>query len=122
MWVVSGGAAQAQKVVDKLSKENPLEMLLQEYSLPIIRAEIELNRGNAAKAIRLSTANQAFRTRRCNGMPPTFEARGQGMRKMKSDSLAALVTMAARLRLAGALGPNPPRPLDHGSLGNKRHL
>jgi FixJ family two-component response regulator len=48
--------------------------------------------------------------------------RGQVMRKMKADSLADLVTKAARLRLARAPGPNRPRPLENGSPENKWHL
>src|SRR5205807_6547046 len=48
--------------------------------------------------------------------------RGQVMRKMKADSFADLVNMAARLRLARTPGPNPLRPPDHESFGNKRHL
>lgn len=48
--------------------------------------------------------------------------RGQVMRKMNAGSFADLVTMAARLRLVRAPGPNPRRPRDHDSFGSMRHL
>jgi hypothetical protein len=44
-------AAQAQKLADRLSKENPLGTMIQDCFLPTIRAEIELSHGNAGKAI-----------------------------------------------------------------------
>jgi eukaryotic-like serine/threonine-protein kinase len=47
----SKDAVQTQKLVDRLSSENPLGTLIQGCYLPTIRAEIELSHGNAAKAI-----------------------------------------------------------------------
>lgn len=48
-----GNVARAQKLADKLNKDFPLSTMMQRCWLPTIRAEIELNRGNAAKAIEL---------------------------------------------------------------------
>jgi serine/threonine protein kinase/tetratricopeptide (TPR) repeat protein len=47
----AGDATRAQTIVDKLSSDFPLSTVVQSYWLPTIRAAIELNRGNAAKAI-----------------------------------------------------------------------
>jgi len=49
----SGDTAQAGKLADTLSKEHPTDTLIQGCWLPTIRAEIELSRGNLAKAIEL---------------------------------------------------------------------
>jgi eukaryotic-like serine/threonine-protein kinase len=48
---LAGDAAQAQKLVDDLNHNFPLDTLVQGYSLPTIRANIELHRGNPSKAI-----------------------------------------------------------------------
>ena len=47
----AGDATRTQTIVDKLSNDFPLSTVVQSYWLPAIRAAIELNRGNAAKAI-----------------------------------------------------------------------
>jgi predicted Zn-dependent protease len=49
----SGDTAQAGKLADTLSKEHPTDTMIQGCWLPTIRAEIELSRGNLAKAIEL---------------------------------------------------------------------
>ncbi len=51
--VLAGDATQAQKLVDDLSRNSPLDTRLQGYFIPTIRAEIELHRGNPSKAIEL---------------------------------------------------------------------
>ncbi|HZM09231.1 MAG TPA: protein kinase, partial [Candidatus Limnocylindrales bacterium] len=52
----AGGAARAQKLVDKLNREFPLDTVIQNYSLPSIRAAIELEKNDPAKAIDLLKA------------------------------------------------------------------
>ncbi|HVS81321.1 MAG TPA: protein kinase [Pyrinomonadaceae bacterium] len=43
----------AQSLIDELSKQYPADTLLNSVSLPLIRGQLELNRGNAAQAIQL---------------------------------------------------------------------
>jgi eukaryotic-like serine/threonine-protein kinase len=76
-----GDASQAAKVVDKLSEEFPVSTILQYYWLPTIRAEIELSRGNLARAIKILQATSPYEmgTTQLNiaTMYPVY-VRGQG--------------------------------------------
>jgi serine/threonine protein kinase/tetratricopeptide (TPR) repeat protein len=47
----SRDVAQAQEIADKLEQEFPLNTMIQSYWLPVIRAAIALERGNAEQAI-----------------------------------------------------------------------
>jgi len=49
----AGDPATAQKMADKIDRESPLDTMIQGYWLPVIRAAIELDHGNAQKAIDL---------------------------------------------------------------------
>lgn len=52
-YAVCGQAAPAQTLVEELTKRFPLDTLLNTNLIPIIRAQIELNRGNAGPAIQV---------------------------------------------------------------------
>ena len=47
----AGNPAQSQMLVDKLNQEFPLDTMVQNYSLPTIRAAIDLQNGNPRKAV-----------------------------------------------------------------------
>jgi tetratricopeptide (TPR) repeat protein/predicted Ser/Thr protein kinase len=47
----SGDTSRAQKMADELEKQNPLNTVIIGYWLPTIRAAIEINRNNPAKAV-----------------------------------------------------------------------
>ena len=49
----AGDPATAQKMADKIDRDSPLDTMIQGYWLPTIRAAIELDRGDAQKAIDL---------------------------------------------------------------------
>src|SRR4029453_3696048 len=55
-----GDAAQARELADKLNGERPLGTLVQNYWLPAIRAEIEIQAGNATKAVELLRAAEPY--------------------------------------------------------------
>jgi tetratricopeptide (TPR) repeat protein len=55
-----GEAAQAQKLVDELSKSYPLDTLLNSSWLPIIRAQGELKKDNAARALQLLESTRRY--------------------------------------------------------------
>jgi tetratricopeptide (TPR) repeat protein len=56
----AGENAQAQKLADRISQESPLDTLVQAYWFPTIRAEIELNGGNARQALELLQAASTY--------------------------------------------------------------
>jgi serine/threonine protein kinase/Tfp pilus assembly protein PilF len=60
VYAMCGQAASAQTLVDELIKRFPLDTLLSTNSVPIIRAQMELNRGNAAQARQLLEAARKY--------------------------------------------------------------
>jgi serine/threonine protein kinase/tetratricopeptide (TPR) repeat protein len=56
----AGDSAQAQKRADELEKENPVNTVIVGYWLPTIRAVIEMNRNNPAKAVELLQATNFY--------------------------------------------------------------
>ena len=56
----SGKVTQAQTMLDKLDHEFPLDTLMQDYSLPTVRAAIELERNNPDKAVEALKATAPY--------------------------------------------------------------
>jgi eukaryotic-like serine/threonine-protein kinase len=57
---LAGDIAQAQKLADDLNHTFPLDTLTQSHGLPIIRAELELHRGNPSNAIEVLNMARAY--------------------------------------------------------------
>ena len=81
-----GFACLAQALVDDLSKQFPQDSLLNTVSIPIIRAQNELGRGNAALAIQLLEPTRKYEV---FGDFWTQYLRGQAYLKLGNGALAA---------------------------------
>ncbi len=85
-YAICGQATEAQKLVDDLMKAFPLDTLLNANSLPIIRAQSELARGNAAQAIQLLESARKYEV--FGDFWPQY-LRGQAYLKNKDGAQAA---------------------------------
>ena len=63
----AGDPGRAQKMADELAKAAPMNTMLNSYWLPTIRASIEIDRGNPARAIELLQAASVYEL---GGPPP----------------------------------------------------
>jgi tetratricopeptide (TPR) repeat protein len=81
-----GQAAAAQTSMDELSKRFPQDTLLSTISIPIARAQLELNRGNAAQVIQLLDAAKKYDL--AGEFWPQY-LRGQAYLKQGNGALAA---------------------------------
>jgi tetratricopeptide (TPR) repeat protein len=60
VFATCGDGAKAETIASELNKNYPLNTLVQKVSIPQIRARIELQRGNSAKAIEQLRPTEAF--------------------------------------------------------------
>jgi len=109
----AGDAAQTQMLVDKLNKEFPRYTMIQGCWLPTIRAEMELNRGNAAKAIKLLQATSPYEL---GGRLYPAYARGLAYLRLRQGG-AAITEFQRILDHCGLMGNSPLGALAHLQLG-----
>jgi predicted Zn-dependent protease len=68
----TGDTRGAQNVAERLNREAPLDTLIQNHWLPAIRAEIEIQRGHAARAVELLQAALPYDATPNGSMLPTY--------------------------------------------------
>ena len=70
---LSGSDSAALRLADELSRKRPQDTWVQTLNVPVIRAQIEINHGNGAKAIELLRPAQSYD----KGRPGILSLRGQ---------------------------------------------
>jgi tetratricopeptide (TPR) repeat protein len=121
----AGDVATAEKLVDALNQEFPLDTLMQNYWIPTVRAAIALRRHDSAKAIGILQASVPYEL----ADPPPFSAgtmypvylRGEAYLSAKNGAQAA-AEFQKILDHSGVIVNFPLSALSHLGLGRARAL
>jgi eukaryotic-like serine/threonine-protein kinase len=120
----AGDVADAQEVVRSLAHAHPKDTILNAVSLPLIRSNIELERGNATQTIEILRSSQAYELGFGFLYYPPFMptyTRGQAYLKLRDGSNAA----AEFRKILGHRGLDPLSPiyaLAHLGMGRAAQL
>ena len=116
----AGDVAQASAIADQLSKEFPTDTFVNSVWVPSMRAEVEVSRGNPAKAIELLQPAVAFEFGWPARVMPTY-VRGLAYLRMRQGKEAA-EQFQNILNHRGVCGTLPTCSLAHLQLGRARVL
>jgi DNA-binding winged helix-turn-helix (wHTH) protein/tetratricopeptide (TPR) repeat protein len=115
-----GDAAQARELADKLNAERPLGTLVQNYWLPAIRAEIEIQAGNATGAVELLRAAEPYEL--ADTRVPLLPAYLRGDAYLHVRDGRAATEFQKLLQRRGLVGPSALGVLAHVGLARAHAL
>jgi DNA-binding winged helix-turn-helix (wHTH) protein/tetratricopeptide (TPR) repeat protein len=119
----AGDSAGAQKLMDALNKEGPLDTLVQNYQLPILRAQIALNKGDAQRTLELLEIAKPYELGGGDGGRPLYAAYVRGQAYLAAgDGTAAAAEFQKILDHRGLMQADLTGALAHLYLGRARTL
>jgi tetratricopeptide (TPR) repeat protein len=117
---LAGDTAKASAIADEVAKRYPLHTLINSVSLPTIRAQVEIDRGNPSKAIELLRAAVPYEFGSATRVLPNY-VRAQAYLKARQSSEAA-AEFQKILDHRGVCLTAPECSLAHLGLGRARAL
>lgn len=119
----AGDSAGAQKLMDALNREDPLDTLVQNYQLPILRAQIALNKGDTQRSLGLLEIAKPYELGGGDEVRPLYAAYVRGQAYLAAgDGTAAAAEFQKILDHRGLMLADLTGALAHLYLGRARAL